>query len=439
MQLNVPNKSGNSLSCVFLWLTRAGLCALTLLVSFPSAPLAAQIASRDALIQGIERAGAGSAAEVDNRIAHLQSGDRNAEIFLRLARLKNSVAAGNIAAIAPDLQRILAVADALGDETTLRLVYSELGETLWNKPNIESLILERDRALQKVERAREEHDRLLSLDLLHQEQFRAADAEQRRKDQQIAALRAQGQLIAAEKKRQQLIQAQGNQQFQLDALTRRNQLETSLTLLLFACLMLSIALGWSQRRANIARKQQALEDPLTGLKNRRFLSPFMEHETERLRRSGLDAIILMADIDLFKTVNDRWGHEIGDNALVQLAECFRHSVRNSDVISRWGGEEFVIVCPESSENHVSVICDRIRRHLHQTPIVAPGGQTFHLTVSIGAALFSPRARNEHWEAALARADRAMYEVKRNGRDNWSLAASQIVEPRNDQAEPAPTN
>lgn len=288
-------------------------------------------------------------------------------------------------------------------------------------------------AQQQVERNREERVRLENLNLLRQEQLRASDAEQLRKDEQIKALRAKGQLIAAEKMRQQLVQAQRNQQFQLDTITRRSQLKSTLAVLLLVCLLLTVALAWSLWRTNAARKQQALEDPLTGLKNRRFLSSFMEYETGRLRRSGRAVLILLADIDHFKNVNDSYGHDVGDKALLQVAEILRRCVRNSDVVSRWGGEEFVLICPESTEAHASVICNRIRRQLQQTPFHVTGKTAFHLTISIGAALFSPSVQNEPWDAALARADQALYHVKHNGRDNWSLAPSQPAE----ASEPAP--
>jgi diguanylate cyclase (GGDEF)-like protein len=277
-------------------------------------------------------------------------------------------------------------------------------------------------AQEQIERNRNERDRLENLNLLHQEQLLAADAEQRRKDEQITELNTRSQLVAAEKMRQQLTQGQRNQQFQLEIITRRSRLTSALAALLLICLLLAVALAWSLWRINIARKLQALEDPLTGLKNRRFLSPFMEHETERLRRAGRTALILMADIDHFKSVNDRWGHDVGDQALLRLSEILRHCVRNSDVISRWGGEEFVIICPESTEAHAAVICNRIRHHLRETPVHVPGKATFHLTISIGAALFSPCVQSEHWEVVLGRADQALYQVKHNGRDNWSLAS-----------------
>jgi diguanylate cyclase (GGDEF)-like protein len=242
-----------------------------------------------------------------------------------------------------------------------------------------------------------------------------------RKDQQIAALRAQNQLTIEEKLRQQLVQEQ--QQFQLDAMARRSQLQSALSALLLVCLLLTVALAWSLWRVSVVRKNQALEDPLTGLKNRRFLVPFMEHETGRLRRSALSALILIVDIDHFKSVNDRWGHDVGDEALVQFTGTLRRCVRKSDVVARWGGEEFALICPESSENHVELICSRIRHQLQQTPVRMPGKDSFHLTVSIGAALFAPATSDESWTATLARADRALYRVKRDGRDGWSLDTS----------------
>jgi diguanylate cyclase (GGDEF)-like protein len=277
-------------------------------------------------------------------------------------------------------------------------------------------------AQEQIEHNRDERDRLENLNLLRQEQLRLADAEQHRKDEEITDLRTRSQLVAAEKMRQQLVQEQRNQQFQLETISRRSQLSSTLAVLLLVCLLLVVALAWSLWRINIARKLQALEDPLTGLKNRRFLAPFMEHETERLRRARHTALILMADIDHFKNVNDRWGHDVGDQALLRLSEILRRCVRNSDVVSRWGGEEFVIICPESTEAHAEVICNRIRHHLRETPVDVPGKATFHLTISIGAALFSPSVQSEHWEVALGRADQALYQVKHNGRDNWSLAS-----------------
>jgi len=383
------------------WENARFLAMPVLLILLLTLGAAAQIPTRQALTEGIAHSQQLTASELDARIAQIAPGDFNSEIFLRFARRHSSVTAGNAPAIKTDVQRILAAATSLGDEATLQVVDAGLAESL--------------------SRAGVAASPALRLNSLTQLQLRASEAERQRAQEQITALRAQGQLIAAEKMRQQLVNSQRNQQLQLEYMTRRARLQTFLNILLFVCLVLTIALAWSLWRIIVARRHQALEDPLTGLKNRRFLQPFMEHETERLRRSGLTALVLIADIDLFKNVNDRWGHDVGDKALIQFSEILRKCMRNSDVVSRWGGEEFLIICPQSAEYDAEIICNRIRKHLQQTPIATPGDSTFHLTVSIGAALFSPTTLNEHWEAALARADQALYSVKKNGRDSWSLA------------------
>ena len=378
------------------------LAAMVLLIAaFFTLSLAAQSPSPHTLGAGIERARRLSTSELDARIAHLSPSDHDREIVLRFARLQNSVESGTTATISSDAQRILAAADALRNPARARAIYARLAEVLSQAAGVDST--------------------LNSSNQLHQQQLRVAQAERLSAQRQIAALRAQGELIAAEKMRQQLIENQRNQQLQLTYITRRSQLQSFLSILLLVCLLLAIALAWSLWRINLARRQQALEDPLTGLKNRRFLAPFMEHETLRLRRSGLTALILMADIDHFKSVNDRWGHEVGDQALIQFAGTLRNCMRDSDVVARWGGEEFLVVCPQSTEKDAELICNRIRQRLQQTPIATSSNNSFFITVSIGAALFSPATQDEHWEAALARADRALYWVKQNGRDNWSLA------------------
>jgi diguanylate cyclase (GGDEF)-like protein len=354
---------------------------LFFLLSFTPATISAQLSSRHALSRAVAQARALPAAELDARINRLpppdrdvkRDTDRSTEIVLRLARLQNS--AKNSAQAAADLQRIAAAANALADPSSQRLVYAELASALGNRNSLSP----------------------------------PPDAQ------------AQQQLAAAERMRRQLRLEERNQQFQIDAMTHRSQLQSALNLVLAICLLLAIALAWSLWRINLARRQQALEDPLTGLKNRRFLAPFMEHETQRLRRSRHSALILILDIDYFKRVNDRFGHEAGDEALKQMADILRNCVRNADVVARWGGEEFVLFCPQSGVEHAQVICNRIRTRLQVTPIQAPGHPSFPLTVSIGAALFSPATTAELWDASLARADRALYQVKQNGRDSWSLA------------------
>jgi diguanylate cyclase (GGDEF)-like protein len=378
-----------------------------LLLIICALPLTAQNAGREALATGIERQRNLSLAEIDARLTnHL---DRNTEIYLRFVRLERSLARQDRAASAADINGILSAAGSSEDKNSVQAVYAELSELLARAGGV------RDGTRQASVRLRDE-------------QLQLAAAERRNKDQEIARLRAQSQWMAEAKMRTQLEQLQRNQQMQLDYLVRRNQFKNVLSDLLLACLGLAILLAWSLWRVSVAHRQQALEDPLTKLKNRRFLTPFMEHETQRLRRAGLSALVLVIDVDHFKKINDRYGHATGDHALVRLAETLRFCVRNADIVSRWGGEEFVVVCSQSSEEHARVICNRIRRRLLRAEIRPVGihsatKEPLHLTVSIGAALFSPAALNESWELALARADRAMYTVKKNGRDGWLFAPS----------------
>jgi diguanylate cyclase (GGDEF)-like protein len=384
------------------WLRAAALWVLVLPAVW-TLPAVAQLHSRDALLEGIARAEALPVQELNARIARLaqpderggsvdrspdRSVDRSTEICLRFARLKRSLADGNTEVAAADLQRIAGAANGMGDAVAQRVVFAQLAEMLAGGAQSNVQNTGQDNA-----QGGGEHD----------------------------APAVNGARSQAEMMRQQLGELQRNQQFQLDAMNHRSRLQSALTALLMICLLLTVALAWSMWRMNVARKQQALEDPLTGLKNRRFLIPFMEHETERLRRGRLCATILMLDIDHFKNVNDRWGHNIGDEALKQLSDILRNCVRNADIVARWGGEEFVIICPQSGVEHMEVICNRIRNRLVLSPIQA-GETSFHLTVSIGAALFSPATREERWDASLARADQALYFVKHNGRDNWALAA-----------------
>lgn len=385
-----------------------------------AAPLPAQVPDQEALLRGIDHAHRLSTSAIDARLANLSQDDYNDQIFLRFVRLENALAEKNTAAAAPELEHILSSAGATGDETTVRLVCSELANTLVLAGASGSSNSKLSEQLQV-----EQREHLEALELLHKEQLRAAQEEQRRKDQQIDSLRAQGQLAAVEQMREQLVREQSNQQFQLETMTRRSQLQGWISRLLFVCLLLTGALACALWRINLARKHQALEDPLTGLKNRRFLAPFMEHETLRLRRSDLTALILIADIDHFKNINDRYGHDTGDEALIRIGKIIRHCMRHADIVARWGGEEFVIICPQSGEAHAGLICNRIRNHLSQMSIPAPpGNESFTVTISIGAALFAPATSDESWMATLARADRALYEVKHNGRDNWKFASTQ---------------
>jgi diguanylate cyclase (GGDEF)-like protein len=157
----------------------------------------------------------------------------------------------------------------------------------------------------------------------------------------------------------------------------------------------------------------AAMDPLTEMFNRRYLHTRLDAELERSRRSGLPTALLMLDVDQFKSVNDQMGHQTGDAVLRKVSEIVRHSVRASDVCTRYGGDEFAIVVSENASSAVQT-AERIRHRVDafrwETLGLPPG---LHVTVSIGVAIGE---LGEASESLLRRADENLYHVKAGGRN-----------------------
>jgi diguanylate cyclase (GGDEF)-like protein len=152
-------------------------------------------------------------------------------------------------------------------------------------------------------------------------------------------------------------------------------------------------------------RDQAERDPLTGLHNRRYL--------EQPRDIGGPVALAVLDIDHFKTVNDRFGHAVGDRVLVRVAELLREQVRSDDVVARTGGEEFVLLMPRTSDAEALACCERVRAAFRAEPWGALAGAHLRLTASLGVVT-APDATDL---GALAReADARLYAAKRAGRD-----------------------
>jgi diguanylate cyclase (GGDEF)-like protein len=157
----------------------------------------------------------------------------------------------------------------------------------------------------------------------------------------------------------------------------------------------------------------AAMDPLTGMFNRRYLFTRLEAELERSRRTGMPVALLMLDVDTFKGINDRLGHQTGDAVLRKVAEIVKRSVRASDVCTRYGGDEFAIII---SENAVSApqTAERIRRRIGAFRWDSMGlPASLHVTVSIGQAIGEV---GEASDGLIGRADQHMYQAKARGRD-----------------------
>ena len=161
-------------------------------------------------------------------------------------------------------------------------------------------------------------------------------------------------------------------------------------------------------------RQLATHDDLTGLLNRRAMLDRMQLEQRRSLRSGSPLLIAQLDIDHFKVVNDTHGHATGDLVLQSFADTVRRNVRDTDVLARWGGEEFVLLLCDTPAADAVALMERLRQAVQAMQVpVAQGGQPITVTVSIGLARHTPA---DPLAGTLERADRALYAAKAGGRN-----------------------
>jgi diguanylate cyclase (GGDEF)-like protein len=167
-------------------------------------------------------------------------------------------------------------------------------------------------------------------------------------------------------------------------------------------------------------ERQAVTDDLTGLANRRAFDETLTTEVERSRRFDQPVALVMVDIDDFKSVNDRYGHLLGDEVLKQVADVLRASGREIDEPARYGGEELAMVLPGTDLQGAYNLAERIREGIADLRIPLPGGEELHVTASLGAAV---RPGSADDVIGLVRAaDQALYEAKRSGKNRTVRAA-----------------
>ncbi|MGH9882787.1 MAG: diguanylate cyclase, partial [Pyrinomonadaceae bacterium] len=174
---------------------------------------------------------------------------------------------------------------------------------------------------------------------------------------------------------------------------------------------------WQERATEF--QLMSITDPLTSLPNRRYLEERLTEELNRSKRYEYPMSFLMIDIDDFKSYNDLNGHQAGDLALQITAHCLKAALRSADVASRYGGEEFCIVLPQTPINEAEVIAERIRQRVHSTTF--PHGKTQPLgavTISIGVSTFGKHIDTA--ERVIAAADRALYSAKNQGKNRVEL-------------------
>ncbi len=155
-------------------------------------------------------------------------------------------------------------------------------------------------------------------------------------------------------------------------------------------------------------------DPLTGLANRRELDAVLQTEFKRARRYDLPFAIAMADIDLFKAVNDEYGHQVGDAILSRVGDATREVVRETDCGGRFGGEEFMAILGNNDCDGARVFAERWRKLVEDIKVDVEGGQSVQVTISIGIAAWRPDLDSP--DPVIGWADEALYQAKASGRN-----------------------
>lgn len=163
----------------------------------------------------------------------------------------------------------------------------------------------------------------------------------------------------------------------------------------------------------------SLRDGLTGLANSRHFMAALEQEVSRVSRSGEIALLLLIDLDNFKSINDQYGHPAGDQALQAVADILARTMRPMDTAARYGGDEFAAILPNCRPGTGRLIAARIREQVEQTSITLPDGTVLRLTTSIGGAHVLPWNKPAAKEV-LEKADRELYRAKAQGRNRVSM-------------------
>lgn len=173
---------------------------------------------------------------------------------------------------------------------------------------------------------------------------------------------------------------------------------------------------WGHEKADLMRqlRDMAMTDTLTGAANRRSANEFMQREYDRSQRESLPFTLIMMDVDKFKKINDTYGHEQGDQVLKVITRAAKDLMRGTDLLVRWGGEEFLVVAPNTDAAQGFALAENIRIAIEKTPIEG----CHNVTVSMGVSLI---AAGHSIEDALGRADAALYRAKDTGRNRCIMA------------------
>ncbi|MCK0154740.1 GGDEF domain-containing protein [Alcanivorax sp. S6407] len=178
--------------------------------------------------------------------------------------------------------------------------------------------------------------------------------------------------------------------------------------------LVALLLGrWAYREAQV--RDQALRDPLTRLSNRRELFCRLNHEVARARRSGRPLSVCLLDLDFFKRINDTYGHGVGDEVLVKVASVLKGNLRETDAVGRIGGEEFVLVLPETEQLGARRVVERCRTSIEASPVILADGSPLPVSASFGVVTWDPDEEADGHQL-ITRADEMLYRAKAGGRN-----------------------
>jgi len=240
------------------------------------------------------------------------------------------------------------------------------------------------------------HDRLTN-DLLEK------NAALNRANEQLAQQRAEFEKLANEYRQQRELAIEMSEKFaraNLDLIKAQDEVKQK---------------NLKLKTANKKLAQLSITDGLTGFFNHRHMNVVLASELGRARRYNLLLSLLMIDLDNFKEINDTYGHLFGDTVLRSTTEIIRRNIRETDLPTRYGGDEFLVILPHTGIDRATFLAKRINADLRGYPFFAPNGDNIHQTVSIGIAIF-PHPQADDRESLIALVDSAMYEAKQQGRD-----------------------
>jgi diguanylate cyclase (GGDEF)-like protein len=184
---------------------------------------------------------------------------------------------------------------------------------------------------------------------------------------------------------------------------------------------LSLHTATDLRRVALLEREN-ITDPLTGVYNRRYLAQRLEEEVARAKRYAHPLSLLLVDVDYFKRINDNYGHQAGDEVLRHLGELIMNAVREVDIVTRYGGEELLIIAPDATLDTARALAERLRLQVESHELVlsseAVGKQAIRFTISIGVASFGPDAADA--KQLVRRADEALYQAKGGGRNRVAV-------------------